>query len=77
MPFATQVGKLLLAVGGLVMLSGLAFLALGRLGWHGRLLPGDIVIRKPGFVFVFPILTSLLLSAALTVILWILLQWRR
>lgn len=77
MPFATQIGRLLLLFGGLIMLAGLAFLALGRLGWQGRLLPGDIVIRRPGFVFVFPIMTSLVLSAALTVLMWILAQWRR
>jgi hypothetical protein len=74
---ATQLGKLLLLFGGALMLLGLAFIALGKMGWQGRLLPGDIVIRRPGFVFVFPIVTSLLLSALLTVLLWIVLQWRR
>jgi len=89
MAFATQIGRMLLIVGGMMMLLGLAFLALGRLGWQGRLLTGDVVTRRPacgpkpyggrrpGFVFVFPIMTSLLLSAALTALLWIAMRWRR
>lgn len=36
-------------------------------------LPGDIIIRKKSFTFIFPLATSLLLSIILTVILnWIL-----
>jgi Protein of unknown function (DUF2905) len=56
---------------------GLMFLALGLL-WPvlsriglGRL-PGDIVIRRPGFSFYFPWVTCLLISAALTVLAWLL-----
>ena len=57
--------------------AGLAALALG-LAWPlvkrlrlGRL-PGDIVIHRPGFVFYFPITTAILLSIALSLILWFL-----
>ncbi|MFN4201038.1 DUF2905 domain-containing protein [Fervidobacterium riparium] len=32
-------------------------------------LPGDIVIRKKNFVFIFPITTMIILSVALTIIL--------
>jgi len=50
----------------------------GALGWRqGRLLPGDIVISRPGFTFIFPIATSLLLSVVLTLILWAVSAWRR
>jgi hypothetical protein len=56
---------------------GLGFLALGLL-WPvlsriglGRL-PGDIVIRRPGFSFYFPLATCLLVSAALTALAWLL-----
>jgi len=38
--------------------------------YFGRL-PGDIVVRRPGFTFVFPIVTCLLLSLLLTLLLWI------
>lgn len=32
-------------------------------------LPGDIVIKKPGFVFSFPLVSGLLLSVVLSVLL--------
>ena len=56
---------------------GLMFLALGLL-WPvlsriglGRL-PGDIVIRRPGFTLYIPWVTCLLVSAALTLLAWLL-----
>ena len=56
---------------------GLMFLALGLL-WPvlsriglGRL-PGDIVIRRPGFSVYVPWVTCLLVSAALTALAWLL-----
>jgi uncharacterized membrane protein len=55
------VALVLLVVGGLFML-------FGRLAGPGRFLPGDIVIRRPGFTFVFPIVTSILLSLVLTLV---------
>jgi len=64
-------GLALLALGGLALI-------IGRWGHGGRLLPGDIVIRRPGFSFYFPIVScvvlSLLLSAVVTIIA---LLWRR
>lgn len=35
-------------------------------------LPGDIMIDRPGFRFFFPITTMLLLSAVLSIVLWLL-----
>ncbi len=65
-----------LALMGL-LLAGLGAL-LGALGGRGgRLLPGDIVISRPGFTFVFPIVTSLVLSILLTLVLWALAAGRR
>jgi hypothetical protein len=66
---------------GLVML-GLLTIGLGALLWavgvkQGRLLPGDVVVSRPGFTFVFPVVTCLLLSAVLTLIVWGLTAWRR
>ncbi len=40
------------------------------LRYFGRL-PGDVVVRRPGFTFAFPIVTCLLLSLLLTLLLWI------
>lgn len=68
----TDLGKLLLVTGlilviagGLLWLAGRAQLPLGRL-------PGDIRIERPNFRFYFPLTTSLAISVLLTLILWLL-----
>jgi hypothetical protein len=56
----------------LILVTGLV-LALAAALWpvvskyFGRL-PGDIVVRRPGFTFVFPIVTCLLLSLLLSLL---------
>jgi len=55
------VALVLLVVGGLMLL-------LGKLAGAGRFLPGDIVVRRPGFTFIFPLATSILISLVLTVL---------
>jgi len=63
-------GKLLVTVG--LMITGLGLLlwsGFGR-GWLGRL-PGDLNYSKGHFSFHFPIVTCLLISAALTLLLWL------
>jgi hypothetical protein len=49
----------------------MVFLLLGRVPWIGRL-PGDIVIRRDDFVFVFPLTSCLLVSALLSLVLYLL-----
>jgi DUF2905 family protein len=62
----------LLIVAGLILAGvGVLLLLIGRvpgLGWLGRL-PGDITIRRGPVTIFAPIVTSLLLSLALTLIL--------
>jgi hypothetical protein len=65
----------MLALIGIVFLvaAGVIFL-LERMGGRGILsrfghLPGDIVIRKPGFVFSFPLVSGILLSIVLSLLL--------
>jgi hypothetical protein len=67
-----ETGKLLLvaglvlsAVGGLLWLAGHWNLPLGKL-------PGDIRIDRPGFKFYFPLATCVLVSALVTLALWLL-----
>jgi len=55
---------------GLVLVVGLLWLWLGRLGL-GRL-PGDIVIERGNFRFYFPIVTCLVVSGVVSLILWFL-----
>ena len=69
----------LIQIGARLVVFGLVVMGLGALlGVRGgRLLPGDIVISRPGFTFVFPIVISVLLSSLLTLILWASHAWRR
>ncbi|MDW8335595.1 MAG: DUF2905 domain-containing protein [Tepidimonas sp.] len=64
--------RFLIATGVLLVLAGLLWPWLQRLPW-GRL-PGDLAIERDGFSFYFPLGTSLLLSALLTLVLW---WWRK
>jgi len=80
MPGRTPVlSTLLVQIGVLLIVLGLALVGLGALfgARGGRLLPGDIVVSRPGFTFVFPIVTSILLSLLLTLALWAMRAWRR
>ncbi|RJX27969.1 MAG: DUF2905 domain-containing protein [Dethiobacter sp.] len=59
-------GKLLLTIGGIIALVGVAYLFLGRLGL-GRL-PGDILIKRENLTIYFPITTMIIISLILTLI---------
>lgn len=59
-------GLLLAAVGGLLLLADrFPWLRLGRL-------PGDVAIEREGFRLYAPIATSLLVSAVVSLVLWLL-----
>jgi hypothetical protein len=61
--------RVLIALGVALLLAGLAWPWLTRLGLGH--LPGDIVIRRDGFTFYAPLMTCLLISVALTLLLWL------
>ena len=67
-------GKLLVLFAVIIALVGVLLIALGNLPLFGKL-PGDIVIRRGGSTFFFPIVTSIIVSVVLTilinVVLWI------
>jgi hypothetical protein len=65
-PSLESIGKLLLIMGGVIAAGGLILLFFGRFGL-GRL-PGDIVVQKERFVFYFPIVTMIVVSAVLTLL---------
>lgn len=66
-----EIGKLLVIAGLLMAAVGaMLWSGFGR-GWLGRL-PGDIQYSKGNAHFYFPIVTCLLLSALLTLIMWLL-----
>jgi Protein of unknown function (DUF2905) len=65
-------GRLLILLGLLLVVVGLLITGLERwFGAGGRGLPGDIVIRRGNFTFYFPIVTSILISLALTGFFWL------
>lgn len=72
-----HLGRWLLVIGVAVALVGGLLMLIGRFAPSGRLLPGDIVVRRPGFTFYFPLVTCVLLSVALTLIVWLVALLRR
>ncbi len=68
--YVNELGKFLVMAGLLLVAVGaLLWSGFGK-GWLGRL-PGDINYSKGDFSFHFPIVTCLILSAILTLLLWL------
>ena len=59
---------LLIVLGAILLVVGIAWPLITRSGL-GRL-PGDIVVERGNFRFYFPIVTSLLISAIITLVAW-------
>ena len=65
----SDLGKLLIGVGGLIVLMGAALVLADRVPGLGRL-PGDIVVRRGNWTFYVPLATSLIVSILLTALFW-------
>ena len=65
---ASQFGRLLILLGGVLLALGLCLTLFGRVPMLGRL-PGDFVHRKGNFTLYVPLASSLLLSVLLTLLL--------
>ena len=61
--------KWLITLGIVLLVAGLAWPWLAKLEL-GKL-PGDIVVKRDGFTFYFPITSGIIVSLVLTLILWI------
>jgi prepilin signal peptidase PulO-like enzyme (type II secretory pathway) len=61
--------KWLITLGIILVVMGLLWPLLSKIGLGH--LPGDIRIERKGFSFYFPLTSSLLVSALLTLILWL------
>ena len=66
----TSIGKGLILIGLLVAAVGILLLVSEKIGWIGRL-PGDITIRRENFTFHFPLATCLVISAVLSLLIWL------
>jgi Protein of unknown function (DUF2905) len=64
-----DVQRFLIGLGLAILLAGIAWPIISRLGL-GRL-PGDIVIGRGGTTFYFPIVTCIIISIALSALLWL------
>ncbi len=65
-----DLGRTLIVIGLVITVVGIVLVLAGRLPWLGRL-PGDISIQRGHWTFYAPLGTSILLSLALTLILWL------
>ena len=65
-----EMGKLLVIVGLLIAGAGLLIWSGFGRGWFGQL-PGDINVEKSNVSFHFPIVTCLIVSAVLTLLMWL------
>ena len=63
----TEIGKVLMVLGGMMLVVGVLLTLSGKIPWLGRL-PGDIVIQRDNFSFYFPLTTCLLLSVLVSLI---------
>ncbi|MBX9810810.1 MAG: DUF2905 domain-containing protein [Burkholderiales bacterium] len=61
--------KWLITIGIVLVALGLLWPLLAKLGLGS--LPGDIRVERKGFTFYFPLTTSIIVSALITLILWI------
>ena len=69
-------GKLLITVGGVVVLVGVLVLLAGRFNLPLGRLPGDFTYRGKNTVIYFPLATSLLLSLVISAILYLISRFR-
>ncbi|MBL8215027.1 MAG: DUF2905 domain-containing protein [Bryobacterales bacterium] len=67
-----SLGRSLIVMGLLLAAVGVLLVMGGRLPFKIGRLPGDIVWQGKNTTFYFPLMTSLLVSAVLTLVMWLL-----
>jgi H+/Cl- antiporter ClcA len=73
----SDLGKILIVVGALIVAVGLGLVLLGKTNLPLGRLPGDIYYRGKNTTFYFPLATSILLSVVLSVVLYVVSRFRR
>jgi hypothetical protein len=73
----TDLGKVLVFIGAILVAGGLILLLLGRSNFPLGRLPGDIVYRGKNTTFYFPLATSILVSVVLSLLLYVISRFRR
>ncbi|WP_026893971.1 DUF2905 domain-containing protein [Clostridiisalibacter paucivorans] len=64
-----SIGKMIITIGVLLIVLGGALIVFQKMGL-GRL-PGDIFIKKGNFTFIFPVMTSIIISIVLSLIFYL------
>ena len=72
-----ELGRTLLILGALLLVVGAVFFFAGKMPFRLGRLPGDIVHKGEHATFYFPIMTCIVLSAALSLLFWLLSRLRR
>ncbi len=65
-----DLGRMLVFIGGLLLVFGLVLILAGKVNLPIGRLPGDIVYRGKHTTFYFPLMTSVLLSVILSLVLY-------
>jgi Protein of unknown function (DUF2905) len=65
----TEMARFLIVLGLVILVAGLLWPYLSRIGL-GRL-PGDIVIERGNVTFYFPLMTCLLVSVLFSLVFWV------
>jgi hypothetical protein len=73
----TELGRVLLWLGSGIVAVGLVLILVGKIHLPLGRLPGDIIYRGKNTTFYFPLATSILLSALLSVVLYLVGRFRR
>jgi preprotein translocase subunit SecY len=66
-----DIGRMLVFVGGLLLVFGLILILAGKVNLPIGRLPGDIVYRGKNTTFYFPLVTSIVLSVILSLVLYV------
>jgi hypothetical protein len=72
----TDLGKMLVLLGLLVVVAGGVFILLGRTNLPLGRLPGDLVYRGKHTVFYFPLATSIMVSVVLSLLFYLIGRFR-
>lgn len=66
-----DLGRMLVFIGGLLLVFGLILILAGKVNLPIGRLPGDIVYRDKHTTVFFPLMTSILLSVILSLVLYV------
>ncbi len=72
-----DLGRMLIFVGGLLLVFGIILVLAGKVNLPLGRMPGDIVYRGKNTTFYFPLATSILLSVILSLVLYVVNRMRR